>query len=60
MEKTDNKRFLLSWPRDLHKIVKVHALLRSETINSWVTRCVVEQLEREKTYTAFAIKQEDK
>lgn len=56
----DKKRFLICWPKDLHKIVKVHALLRCETVNSWVTRCVIEQLEREKTYTSFGFKQEKK
>lgn len=48
-----NSTFICIWPKELHKTVKAHAALRNETINNWVMRCVVEQLEREKTYISL-------
>jgi len=49
------KRVILTWPQDLHKIVKLHATMREESINNWVLRCIIEQLEREKTHTVFKL-----
>jgi len=46
----DFTTFVCVMPKDLHKIVKMHALIRNETANNWIIRCIVEQIEREKAY----------
>jgi predicted HicB family RNase H-like nuclease len=43
-------RFNLHLPSELHTRVKAHAALKCEPLNNWIIRCIVEQVEREKTY----------
>jgi hypothetical protein len=48
---TDNCTFICVWPKNLRKLIKASAAIRNETVNTWVMRCIVEQIEREKKYT---------
>lgn len=45
--------YIFHWPVELRNAIKAHAAMRNETINNWITRAIIEQLEREKTYISL-------
>lgn len=47
------KRFILTWPTDFHKIIHLSAVMNNESINKWVLRAALEQLAKERSYHIF-------
>ena len=46
--KKDITKYTCTWPREVHALMKISATMKYETLNEWVLRAILLQLEDEK------------